>query len=99
MTLVFGIPLALLCGIIIGRRPVAYVVAGIAWYCFLAAQTAYLADPKVTGFFNQNGLDALQGPVYWILQPILLAVILGAVWCGGRLRQRVTARGVAPAEA
>ena len=46
--------------------------AAAAWYLLLSMQSAYLADPDVTGFFGVRSLDTLGGPLYWVLQPLIL---------------------------
>lgn len=51
-------------------------------------QSAYLADPDVTGFFGVKGLDALGGPLYWATQPLILGLILGAARIGAMVRGR-----------
>lgn len=92
MTLLLGTPLGLIIGIVLGSRRITYFAAAAAWYFLLAEQTGYLAEPGRTGFFGVNGVDALQGPVYWLGQPVILAVVLGATWVGIRLRTNIMRR-------
>ena len=90
MTLMFGTILALGLGVLLGHRLSAYALTALAWYVFLSVQTAYLAEPGKTGFGGTLGTDALQGVLYWIAQPVLLAMLVGLTWVGGRLRERIT---------
>ena|SRR5882757_2167736 len=90
MTLMFGCLAGLVLGLALGLNRWTVTIAGLVWYVTLAAQTAYLAHADVTGFFGLNGLETIQGgsfAQYWILQPVILAVIVALVWLGSRLRR------------
>jgi hypothetical protein len=92
MTLIFGCLLGLLLGAVLGFTRWTLLAAGLAWYVFLALQTAYLAHSDVTGFFGVNGLEAVQGGAggqYWLAQPFILAIIVGLAWVGSRARSRL----------
>lgn len=88
MTLLFGLPLALVIGFALGRRGIALAAFGVCWYVFLALQTSYLAHVGRTGFGGVSGLEALQGPLYWIVQPLLFLAGVTLVLAGVRLRGR-----------
>ena len=92
MTLIFGCLLGLALGVILGFTRWTLLVAGLAWYVFLALQTIHLAHPDVTGFFGVNGLEAVQGGAggqYWLAQPVILALIVGLAWLGSRAGSRL----------
>ena len=78
MVLIFGVPAAIVLGLIPGPRTWRLAALWLVWFCCLASQTAYLAHPGVTGFFGVDGLDAVQGHnlVYWLGQPLLAAALV-----------------------
>jgi len=92
MTLLFGTIVAILIGLVLGRRLSAYALTAVAWYVFLSVQTAYLAEPGQTGFGGTLGTDALQGVAYWLAQPVVLAVSVALTWAGGWLRDWIISR-------
>lgn len=98
MTLIFGSTAGLLLGLALGPRRrllAAALVAGV-WYASLATQTAYLAQPGITGFFGVDGPSAVQGKwfaQYWLAQPLILALNLGFLLAGIALRRRIGSRG------
>lgn len=91
MTLIFGTVVALVVGLALGRHFAAFALAGAAWYLFLSMQTAYLAQPGVIGFDGGSGQIALQGPLYWAVQPIILAGSVALLLLGAWVRARVIA--------
>jgi uncharacterized membrane protein len=88
MVLILGVPAAIVLGLIPGPRMRRLVVLGLVWYVGLAAQTAYLAHPGVTGFLGVQGMDAVQGHFigYWLTQPIIAAVLVVVLIRADRLR-------------
>jgi hypothetical protein len=93
MTLIFGTIVAFAAGLAFGRRWYAFALAGLAWYSFLAVQTAYLAYPGRTAFGGENALKTIQGGLYWLVQPPLLALSIGLLLAGAFLHQRISAWG------
>ena len=92
MVLLFGLPLAFVIGLIVGSRPLQRWCIAAAWFVFLALQTAYLAKPGTTGFGGADGNKAVRGPVYWLIQPALLAACLGVARVGAMLHSRIERR-------
>lgn len=92
MTLMFGTAAGLALGIALGRTRLSLTLTALAWYVFLTFQTAYLAQPGATGFGGSDGSDILRGPVYWVAQPILLAVTIGLLMIGAVLRRQLLSR-------
>lgn len=92
MVLMFGVPAAIVLGLIPGPRTWRLAALWLVWFFCLAAQTAYLAHPGVTGFFGVDGLDAVQGHnlVYWLGQPLLAAALVVVMVQVERLRTRRT---------
>jgi hypothetical protein len=89
VTLIFGTVVALLAGLAFGRRWQAFAIAALAWYVFLATQTVYLIQPGQTGFGGENGLKAVQGALYWLVQPVILALSIGLLFAGAFVHRRV----------
>lgn len=89
MALLFGIIVAFVAGLALGRRWQAFAVAAVAWYLFLAVGTAHLAQPGHAGFGGQNGLKLIQGAPYWLVQPAVLALSIGLLLVGALVRRRV----------
>jgi hypothetical protein len=92
MTLMFATVAALAVGLVVGRRWLAFSLAAAFWYLFLAIQTVHLARPGVTSFGGQSGLGTVQGGLYWIVQPPILALCGALVLAGARVRAAVRAR-------
>ncbi len=90
MVLMFGIPAAIILGLIPGSRTWRLVALGLVWFYLLASQTAYLAHPGVKGFFGVDGMDAVQGRnlVYWLGQPLFATVLVVVMVQVERLRSR-----------
>jgi hypothetical protein len=90
VVLIFGVPAAVILGLV--RAPRAWRLAALwlIWFVCLAAQTAYLAHPGRKGFFGVDGMDAVQGKAlaYWAGQPLLAALLVGVMVGVGRLRGR-----------
>jgi len=90
VVLIFGVPAAVILGLV--RAPRAWRLAALwlIWFVCLAAQTAYLAHPGRNGFFGVDGMDAVQGKalVYWAGQPLRAALLVGVMVGVGRLRGR-----------
>ena len=92
MTLLIATPAGLLLGALFGFRRLTLVAAGLVWYACLAVQTAHLAHPGVRGFFGVEALPVVQGAAYgqyWIVQPLILGLVVGAVGVGARLGRAV----------
>jgi hypothetical protein len=90
MALIFGVPTAVLLGLLPVSRMWRLAGLWLVWFACLAVQTAYLAHPGRTGFFGIDGMDAVRGrmPVYWASQPVIAAVLLGVMFRVERLRRR-----------
>jgi hypothetical protein len=90
MVLIFGVPAAVLLGLLPLSRTSRLGGLWLVWFACLAVQTAYLAHPGRTGFFGIDGMDAVQGRilVYWTSQPFLAAVLLGIMLGVERLHRR-----------
>jgi hypothetical protein len=91
MTLIFGTTIGFACGLVLGRRRLAFVIVGLVWYAALATQTAHLAHPGRDGFFGVDGLGAGQGRhlgQYWLGQVPILCLGAAMVLAGDRLRRR-----------
>jgi hypothetical protein len=85
MTLIFGSIIGLACGRLLGQRWLGLVIVGLVWYVGLAWQTAYLAHPGRTGFFDIDGLKAVQGAnwaQYWLSQ-IAIATLIAFLYAAG----------------
>jgi hypothetical protein len=97
MALIFGVPAAVLLGLLPLSRTWRLAGLWLVWFACLAVQTAYLAHPGRTGFFGIDGMDAVQGraPVYWASQPVIAAVLLG-VMLGVERRHRRRRSPVTP---
>jgi hypothetical protein len=97
VVLIFGVPAAIVLGLIPGPRTWRLAALWLVWFSCLAAQTAYLAHPGVTGFFGVDGLDAVQGHnlVYWLGQPLLAAALVVVMVQVERLRTRLHPRKAA----
>src|SRR5262245_23324231 len=94
MVLLFGIPAAVVLGLVRAPRAWRLAVLWLVWFVCLAAQTAYLAHPGRTGFLGVDGMDAVQGRaiVYWVSQPVVAALLLGTMLTVERLRDRRRSR-------
>jgi hypothetical protein len=90
MVLIFGLPAAVLLGLLPLSRAARLTGLWFVWFACLAAQTAYLAHPGRTGFFGVDGMEAVQGrtPVYWVSQPIIAGFLLAVMLGVERLRHR-----------
>lgn len=96
MTLMIGVPAAVLLGLIAGRRVWTGVLLGLIWYTCLAVQTAYLAHPGRTGFLGIDALRAVQGGAfgqYWIAQAIIIALMASGYWLADHVRGHLADRG------
>jgi hypothetical protein len=91
VVLVFGIPAAVVLGLIPGPRTWRFLVLWLVWFACLATQTAYLAHPGVKGLFGVDGMDAVQGRniAYWLGQPLIAAVLVVVMVQVERLRNRL----------
>jgi hypothetical protein len=101
VTLILGTITGLLLGLCFGRNRATLLVTAVAWYVFLAIQTAYLAKPGVDGFGGLNGNLAVRGAnfaQYWLTQPLILALCLGLVVVGGKGHDRVRRRTTGSAQ-
>jgi hypothetical protein len=94
MALIFGLPAAVLVGLLPISR--AWRLGGLwlVWFACLAAQTAYHAHPGRTGFFGVDGMEAVQGgtPVYWLSQPVIAGLLLAVMLGVERLRHPPSSR-------
>jgi len=96
MVLLFGVPAALVLGLLGGSRLLRLLILALFWFVRLAAQTAYLAHPGRKGFFGVDGMAAVQfdgssdwaALAYWPSQVLLAALLLGVFHLGERLRGR-----------
>jgi hypothetical protein len=94
VTLIFGSIVGLACGRLLGNRWLGLVIVGLVWYLGLAWQTAYLAHPGRTGFFDIDGLKAVQGAnggQYWLSQ-VAIAILIAFLYAAG-VRWRAHAAG------
>jgi hypothetical protein len=85
MTLILGSIIGLACGRLLVNRWLGLVIVGLVWYVGLAWQTAYLAHPGRTGFFDIDGLRAVQGAnwaQYWLSQ-IAIATLIAFLYAAG----------------
>jgi hypothetical protein len=100
MVLTFGVPAAVLLGLLRLSRTWRLAALWLVWFAGLAVQTAHLAHPGRTGFFGVDGMDAVQGrmPVYWASQPVIAAVLLGVMIGAERLHRRRRSHGTPPPE-
>ncbi len=89
MTLLFGTILAFALGLALGRRWQAFAIAAVGWYVFLVFQTIYLAQPGQTGFGGENGLHAIRGGLYWLVQPPILGLSIGLLLLGAAMHRRI----------
>jgi hypothetical protein len=91
VTLVFGIPVAVVLGLIPGPRTWRMLTLWLVWFVCLATQTAYLAHPGVKGFFGVDGMEAVQGRniAYWLGQPLIAALLVVVMVQVERLRNRL----------
>jgi hypothetical protein len=79
----------LVTGLLLGRRRSAYALTTIAWYVCLAAQTIYLAKPGASDFAGHSGNATIRWPIYWIVQPPILALAVSLLLVGSWLRTRL----------
>jgi hypothetical protein len=92
VVLMFGIPAAIVLGLIPGPRTSRLIALWLVWFYCLASQTAYLAHPGVKGFFGVDGMAAVQGRniVYWLGQPLFAAALVIIMVQTERLRTRLS---------
>jgi hypothetical protein len=77
---------ALVAGLVLGRRREGYAIAALTWYVALAAQTIYLAKPGATAFGGRSGTATVRWPVYWLVQPPILVLALALLLVGALVR-------------
>lgn len=89
MTLMFTPVVALVAGLVLGRRRAGYAIAALTWYVALAAQTIYLAKPGATAFGGRSGNATIRWSVYWLVQPPILGLALAPLLVGALVRGRI----------
>jgi len=89
MILIFGPALGFAAGLALGRRWQAFAIVAVGWYLLLAIDTASLAQPGQSGFSGKSGLSVIQGAVYWVSQPPILALSIGLLLVGAFLHRRI----------
>lgn len=87
MTLIFVPALAFLSGLALGRRWPVFALPVTAWYVALTSQTQYLAHPGVISFDGGPGLTTIQGNLYWLVQPLILALGVGLLFLAAWIRR------------
>lgn len=101
MTVIVGLPVALLVGLVFGWGVRQVAAIAVFWYLTLASQTAYLAHVGQSAFGSRDGLDTVHSWVYWVVQPLILGAAWALAWAGSGLRRavlrRISPRSGAPA--
>lgn len=92
MTAMIGLPAGLLLGALLGFGLRQVLITSAIWYAALAGQTAYLAHGDRSAFGGKDGLETVHWWAYWVLQPALLAAMIGLLWLGARINRAVRLR-------
>lgn len=100
MTLLIAVPAAIVLGLAFGGRRSVGVITALIWYACLAVQTAYLAHPGRSGFFDVPALPAVQGAgfgQYWISQSVIAVVTVAGLLRASRFHDsRASGRSQPP---